>query len=239
MKDNKYSFNSRVRYSETDFKGNLSMSGIMNYIQDCSTYQSESLGLGIDHLKSVNRAWLVVAWNIVIERQISLGTNIKISTWAEKFKTIYGSRNFTISDDEDNICVKANSLWVHINTENRHPVKAEESEMTPYGEGETLDIETAVRKYNAPEKCVECESFKVKKHYLDSNGHVNNAWYITWAEEYLDSDFEVKEIKVFYQKEAVYGDMILPGISKEDDKVTVLFNSEDKHLHAAVEFIRK
>ena len=36
-----YTFDSRVRYSETDEEGNLSVVGIMNYLQDCSTFQSE------------------------------------------------------------------------------------------------------------------------------------------------------------------------------------------------------
>ena len=31
-----YTFDSRVRYSETDEEGNLSVVGIMNYLQDCS-----------------------------------------------------------------------------------------------------------------------------------------------------------------------------------------------------------
>ena len=45
-----YTFDSRVRYSETDEEGNLSVVGIMNYLQDCSTFQSEDLKLGISYL---------------------------------------------------------------------------------------------------------------------------------------------------------------------------------------------
>ena len=36
-----YELNSRVRYSETDIDAKLSLTGIMNYMQDCSTMQSE------------------------------------------------------------------------------------------------------------------------------------------------------------------------------------------------------
>ena len=35
-----YTFESRVRYSEMDEFGKLSVTGIMNYLQDCSTFQS-------------------------------------------------------------------------------------------------------------------------------------------------------------------------------------------------------
>ena len=33
-----YDFTSRVRYSETDADAKLSLTGIMNYFQDCSTF---------------------------------------------------------------------------------------------------------------------------------------------------------------------------------------------------------
>ena len=46
-----YQFDSRVRYSETDEQGRLSVTGILNYLQDCSTLQSEDIGLGIEYLK--------------------------------------------------------------------------------------------------------------------------------------------------------------------------------------------
>ena len=44
-----YCFDSRVRYSETDERGRLSLTGILNYLQDCSTFQSEDLGMGIEY----------------------------------------------------------------------------------------------------------------------------------------------------------------------------------------------
>ena len=52
-----YSFESRVRYSEIDEKRQLSLTGILNYLQDCSTFQSEDLQVGIDYLSQSRKAW--------------------------------------------------------------------------------------------------------------------------------------------------------------------------------------
>ena len=41
-----YSFNSRVRYSETGEDGRLTLPGVLNYFQDCCTFHAESIGLG-------------------------------------------------------------------------------------------------------------------------------------------------------------------------------------------------
>ena len=46
-----YSFDGRVRYSETGENGLLTLPGILNYFQDCSTFQSEEVGLGLKVLK--------------------------------------------------------------------------------------------------------------------------------------------------------------------------------------------
>ena len=40
-----YSFDSRVRYSEVDEDRKLSLTGVINYMQDCSTFQSEDLNM--------------------------------------------------------------------------------------------------------------------------------------------------------------------------------------------------
>ena len=57
-----YSFNSRVRYSETGENGKLTLPGVLNYFQDCCTFHAESVGLGGDVLKARDRAWVLSSW---------------------------------------------------------------------------------------------------------------------------------------------------------------------------------
>ena len=61
--------------------GKLSVTGIMNYLQDCSTFQSEDLKLGLSYLYDKKRAWWLNTWQILIDRCPGLGERIKISTW--------------------------------------------------------------------------------------------------------------------------------------------------------------
>ena len=63
-----YSFQSRVRYSECDENGRLSLVSMMNYLQDCSTFHSEDLGYGVGRLKAEGLGWILAAWEIEIER---------------------------------------------------------------------------------------------------------------------------------------------------------------------------
>ncbi len=49
MRDNQYTIDGRIRFSEVDHTRRITLPGIVNYFQDCSTFQSEDLGLGIEH----------------------------------------------------------------------------------------------------------------------------------------------------------------------------------------------
>ena len=47
-RENEYMFKSRVRFSESDHHQQITLPGIINYFQDCSTFQSEALGVGVE-----------------------------------------------------------------------------------------------------------------------------------------------------------------------------------------------
>ena len=51
-----YTFDSRVRYSEIDHTGNMTLPALINYFQDCSTFQSEDIGLGTEALKAKKKS---------------------------------------------------------------------------------------------------------------------------------------------------------------------------------------
>ena len=116
-----YQFDSRVRYSETDEKGRLSVTGIMNYFQDCSTFQSEDIGMGVSYLKEHHQAWWLSSWQIIIDRYPVLGERITIGTWPYDFKGIFGYRNFTIQDSQGGYLVRANSIWFLFDTKAGKP----------------------------------------------------------------------------------------------------------------------
>ena len=109
----KYSFESYVRYSEIGEDRNLTLNSVINYFQDCSTFQSEHTGVGIEYLQEKNRVWVLSSWQIVVDRYPKLCEKIKITTWPYAFKRFLGSRNFTMEDESGATVAYANSLWTY------------------------------------------------------------------------------------------------------------------------------
>lgn len=211
-----YELNSRVRYSETDIDAKLSLTGIMNYMQDCSTMQSEDAGVGIGYLGREKKAWLLSSWQIVIGRRPVLGEWIKVLTWPYAVKGLYALRNFAILDEKGEYLVKANSYWFLMNTETGRPMRITDADTDPYGEfNPKIEMEDAGRKIAVPKEMEETGRLVVMKHLLDTNLHVNNAQYVDIARELVPSGTEIGEIRAEYRKAAVLGDEIVVKRARE------------------------
>ena len=230
-----YELKSRVRYSETDIDAKLSLTGIMNYMQDCSTMQSEDMGVGIEYLGREKKAWLLSSWQIVIERRPVLGEEIRVVTWPYGFKGIYGLRNFAIFDKNNEYLVKANSCWFLMDTEAGRPLRVTEADAAPYGElCPKLEMEEAGRKIAMPKEMEEQGRLVVMKHLLDTNLHVNNAQYVDIARELLPAGTEISEIRAEYRKAAVLGDEIVIKSAVEGPSHFVSLCSSDGEVFANV-----
>ena len=232
-----YKIENRVRYSECGRDNKLKISAIINYFQDCTTENSEQLGVGFEYLKEKKRAWILNSWQVFIKRRPEVGEKIEVSTWATGFKGVFGPRDFCLKTAGGEELVSAHSLWVYVDTETGRPVKPEEAEIEAYEVGEPLPIETVSRKIHIPEDMQVVDTFSVHKYHIDTNNHVNNARYIELACEALPEEFSVKGLRVEYKKAAVYGDkMILKSRKQENSIFTALYDTEDT-IYAIIEFI--
>lgn len=236
-----YSFSGRVRYSEIDENGLLTLPGVLNYFQDCSTFQSEEVGLGIEVLKERKRFWVLSAWQVIVERYPHMGEEIKTSTWAYGFRGFMGMRNFTMETISGERLAYANSFWTYIDANTGLPVRLEERDTKGYctedGQMEQkLDMNYAPRKIKYSDDAESQEDFVVQKHHLDTNHHVNNSQYIQMAMDYLPSNFKIRQMRAEYKQQARLHDVICPCRSIENEKVTVLLNDKNGEPYAIVKF---
>lgn len=234
-----YSFNSRVRYSETDSEGKLSLESLLDYFQDCSTFHSEDIGVGIEYVSRHHLVWVLSAWQIVVERYPILCENIKISTAPYEFKGFMGFRNFLMETEEGERLAYANSVWTLMDMENMRPARVTEEMKTAYVLEEPLAMNYASRKIELPEcSCIMPEAIQMKQHHLDTNHHVNNGQYVRIAAEYLPAGIRIKQMRAEYKKQAVLGDRVYPAIyMTEKNKCTVMLNNEEKQPFCIVEFV--
>ena len=234
----RYSFDSKIRFSETKVDEKLSYTSIVNYFQDCSNFQSGILGLGADTLAKKKRAWVLLGWQIEINRRPTIGEEVKVTTWPYAFKGFYGSRNYTMETASDEMLAYANSIWAFLDVENGHPTKVDAEEIAGYKLEEKLAMDYAPRKVDMPVKYEEQESFEVLPTHLDVYNHVNNGQYVAMAEAYLPLEFTVRQMRIEYKKQAKSGNIITPLVGKSAEQVTVALCDEKQEVYAVIEFNR-
>lgn len=229
-----YQFESRVRYSETGMDRKLTLASVSDYFQDCSIFQSEECGNGLDYLGEQNRAWMTLSWQMEILRRPVIGERIIIQTWPHEFKAFYGYRNFTLLDESGEYLVKANSVWAYMDTVSGKPAKVLPENVAGYQMDPPLEMQSFSRKIKVPQDCVRLDSFPVGRHHLDTNHHVNNGKYIAMADEYLPEGFETSLLRVEYRQQARLHDIIVPMVHQGVGEFTVSLCDESGKPYAIV-----
>lgn len=210
-------------------------SAIINYFQDCSTFQSEDMNRGLEYLSSRNRVWLLNSWQLQLLHPIRLGDEIIIGTWPYDFKGFYGYRNFIMTNTEKEVLAVANSVWVYLDTITQKPVRIP-ADLNGYTIEPPYPMEHADRKIDTEGTSEPQSPLIVVKSNIDSYNHVNNGQYIKMAEQYLPDNFMICSMRVEYRMQAIIGDCIIPKIIKEEDGYRILLDSINEKPYSIVEF---
>lgn len=231
-----YYFNSRVRYSETDEKGRLSIPAIVDYFQDTSTFQAEDLGIGLEWLGERGLVWMLTSWQIVVSEYPRPGDMIRVGTFPYALKGVLGLRNFVIEGGDGRRLVVANSTWTLMDIRRGMPTRLPQEMLDAYTMEEKLPMEYAPRHIGLAGDPAPCTAFAVSRQHLDGNHHVNNAQYIQMAMDELPEEFPVRQVRAEYKKQARLHDVIHPFAYESGTCFTVSLDGEDGQPYAIVEF---
>ena len=245
-----YTFDSRIRYSETDENAVLTIGSLINYFQDWSTFQTEDSGAGLRWLMEQHLAWVLSYWQIDITRLPLLYEHVRIGTVPYSLKGFMGLRNYCMDALPDtgegaaeHLAV-ANSVWALMDMDKMVPARITEEHASCYHLEEKLEMEYLDRKVRIPGDGDRYESGSVTigHGHLDTNRHVNNGQYVRMA---LDAVEQLQEkrnglskaaeggadrmipagrplrIRAEYKKQAHLGDVLVPVLYERNNIVTV------------------
>lgn len=212
--DIEFAFEGRVRYSECDEAGRLSLFSLTNYLQDCSSFQSVEIGSGIDGLEGRGLAWVLANWRIEVDRIPAFGEGVRVSTWCYEMTRAHARRNFTIEAGGSAV-VRADSQWFVYDAARGRATRVPEDQLAYLAERPPLAMGPLGRRI-VPEGPGEARPpIVVERRDIDTNHHVNNARYVAFALEALDGlGIATPEpplaLQVQYRTMAFLGDRIVP-----------------------------
>lgn len=220
-----------INYHDADCNLKCKLSTIVNFLCDVGTNQSESLGDTIEKLMEKNSAWVFYKYDINMFKYPNYRDVISIKTEPIGFNKFYAFRKYYISSEDGELLGEAIALFFLINLEKRRPMRI------PVEQYEMYSVESDIKKNIEMESIVQIsgedyfKKFNTRYSDIDSNGHVNNVNYIQWAIEAVPLDivkeYEIKRMKVVFEKETTYGDTVdvSATILKVDEKKIITVHS--------------
>jgi acyl-ACP thioesterase len=197
--------------SQLNTDGRLTLGSSIDFMQDCSLFQLNSLEALTNYFDANNIGIYLVSRQIDMVRIPVLGEHLKIKTWVYAGTSIYGYRNTIICDEQSSPCINTYTIGAFVNLETARPVRIPKNIIQTIPLYEPFPMEYLPRKIALPkEHTIVEKDISVLKYHLDSNRHVNNSKYVTIAEEYLPDGFEPTRIRIEYKISAKYRDIIKP-----------------------------
>ena len=100
-----------LRYTDFDFKDELSLSSLLAIIQESATGSADELGFGYEDLKPHNFGFLVVNTYGEIFRQPSFGETLTVETWPLPPRHVFFERDYRVLGGDGTPVAAAASRW--------------------------------------------------------------------------------------------------------------------------------
>lgn len=223
--------------SSTGSDGYITIGAAVDFMQDCSIFHVDSMKDLSGYLHENKIRIFIASRQADILRMPKYGESLKIRTWIYEITRAGAYRNTVIYDENENVCVSSYTIGAFVNENTGKAVLVSNDLIKKIPTYDKLDMEYLDRKIILPqEKPVKSDAISVLKYHLDYNNHVNNAKYITIANEYLPDYFKIKKIRVEYKTPAKHKDILYPNKYIKEKSIIIDLCAENDISFATVEF---
>jgi acyl-ACP thioesterase len=133
-------------------------------------------------------------------------------TWPRGSQKLFAIRDYDLLDQEGRTPVRGRSGWIIVDIEKRRPIRPESLIETLPGNDGLDALPGGAGPVPAAEGAVKRAERRAAYSDIDMNGHVNNARYIEWIEDLLESELfynsEQLRLDINYTSELVLNETV-------------------------------
>lgn len=217
-----------IHYYNIDNKLKLSIISLMKFFEDLAILQSEDREIGLDYYEKNKLGWLLHQFEIRIKEYPKFKDKIVIRTVPLSFLRFYAHRIFEVYNENDDIIISADTIWLFVDTQTRKPKTVNTDMYKGYCVTPGKNVLQKLTAPKEPQKIQFEKEFRIRYIDIDTNNHVNNVSYVAWALEALPLELlqskEMELVRIIYKKELNYGNMIKSQVQliEENEKVVSL-----------------
>ena len=230
-----------VQKDEVDSFGEIRISKLMWHMQNVAGEHAIKLKIDRDILMKDNNIWVVVRYDMKINRLPKLKEKYVITTHPGETKGFMFPRFFQVYDKHGNLLVNISSTWVVVNFDTRRIILRPFKDVNLPVEHDPNDLELPA-KINEEATNLVCKRL-TKESELDINIHINNTFYYDYILETHDIEFykenRVSRILLNYEKEITHPSEIEIYSNKNNPEVIIGKVDGNPSFLAKVEFIKR
>lgn len=218
-----YNYKFKIGTFDVGPQSKIRLSSVLKYQMEAGErHLADYFGLDYETIKSKNTVFVVVNMNVKIHRTPKSGENVTITTWSKEVKGLKFFRAYKWFDGNGQLIIEAVSCFVLVDAKEHKLLKPDAFEYDIPQGSETISIENP-KKLRLPKTMQEVAQREIFYSMLDSNEHLNNAFYADFAVDYINTDLSanVKEFSIDFVKEAKLGEKIIIETAQENGETFI------------------
>ncbi|MBQ2644874.1 hypothetical protein IJG14_04790 [bacterium] len=218
-----------TKFYETDFKNRIKDSVLLNFMQDIAADDAEKMGFGYSKIKDKNIGWFLTKYHIKLFDTLNNNGQISIETESKGYTKISCIRDFDIYNMENIKIGEATSSWI-LSDFNTGKIVAPYSIFNNIPMAEKSLLRSNFPKISQLTEYSSTKDFFAQYSDIDVNQHVNNAVYLTWANDSIPinilNETHISELEIQYKQQVKYGEKVI--VYTNIDYENLIFTQEIK-----------
>ena len=236
-----FEYNYRLGFTDIGKDNLITNKGVLKLLENAGGMHSNKVGYGLNQIDKTKLSWILLNWKVKIIKRAKYNDMVYVKTWARNSTKVSTYRDYEVYDENGELIIIGTSKWTLINIETKALEKLSQELIEKYEQEEKKVFgEELIPKLVEPKEYDLKTSYKILKSQIDVNEHVNNLYYLDFANEALPDRIykmpECNNIEIMYKKQIKYGEDIVCLYKKENEKnVITIKDKDEKIIHAIVE----
>lgn len=197
----------KVLECECDFRGELSMGGLLRLVQQVGTDQCMDLGMDDDFYVENKAVFLLTRQAVKIYKPLRRGETVRLQTIGQAPQRAVYKRLTKIFDQTGELVAMADSRWVLVNTETWRIMRRPPEGFPAQWQSDVPEV--LEQQIQAPGETESVGQLCAQYSVCDTNGHMNNTRYADAALSALPLETmrrnRATEMRIVYHREIPMG----------------------------------
>ena len=207
----------RIRYSEIDHTGKLSMSGLLRLFQDCGYEHARLRNLDFSYTERTRCTWYLLSWYIHAYKMPAVGEDVTVSTWISSASSAVARKSLELRDRNGELLAAGDTMWVYMNVDTQQPAEQPENLWAEADFGNPVEMPDKCRRILIKGEEQPLPELIAPMTLIDTNNHANNVKLTELAMQLCGMELSCEALRAEF-KQQVSGGMTLRPVFSEDSR---------------------